>query len=143
MGYDVRVLSAHRAPDATSEFARTARSEGYGVIIGAAGLAAHLPGVIAAHTTLPVIGLPVASGPLAGQDALLAIVQMPPGVPVASVGIGAARNAALLALEILSVSDEKLGRALSAYRDKMNAGVLARDAMVREKGVRGYLESLK
>jgi len=132
--YVVRIMSAHRTPDAVASFAAAVRSEGFGVIISAAGLAAHLPGVIAAHTTLPIIGLPIGSGPLGGQDALYSIVQMPPGVPVACVGINAARNAALLAVEILAIADESLALGLERYRDKMKASVLAKDAALQEKG---------
>jgi len=131
--YDVRIISAHRTPETAASFARTARHDGFRVIIAAAGLAAHLAGVLAAYTTLPVIGLPIGSGPLAGQDALLSIVQMPPGIPVASVGINAARNAALLAVEILASSDESLADALESYREKMKASVLAKDAAVRTR----------
>lgn len=141
--YDVRIMSAHRTPEAVASFAVNARREGFGVIISAAGLAAHLPGVLASYTTLPVIGLPIASGPLAGQDALLSIVQMPPGIPVASVGINAARNAALLAVEILAVADESLADALSLYRERMKASVLAKDAAIQGKGIRKCLEDGK
>lgn len=143
IAYEARVLSAHRAPIEVAEFARSARDKGFGVIIAAAGLAAHLPGVIAAHTTLPVIGLPIKAGALAGQDALYSIVQMPPGVPVASVGIDNARNAALLAVQILAVADPALESKLFNYKTRMRDSVLARDATVREKGVKGYLESKK
>ncbi|HUP18992.1 MAG TPA: 5-(carboxyamino)imidazole ribonucleotide mutase [Gemmatimonadota bacterium] len=101
VGYDFEVASAHRSPDRVAELARTAEEKGYRVVIAAAGLAAALPGVMAAHTKLPVIGLPVAAGALRGVDALLAIAQMPPGVPVAAVGIDAGANAGHLALRIL------------------------------------------
>lgn len=104
VGYDFEVASAHRNPDRVAELARTAADEGYRVIIAAAGLAAALPGVMAAHSKLPVIGLPVGAGALRGVDALLAIAQMPPGVPVAAVGIDAGANAAHLALRILGRS---------------------------------------
>jgi phosphoribosylaminoimidazole carboxylase PurE protein len=100
---ELRVSSAHRQPEETAEIARTARANGYGVIICGAGLAAALPGFVASQTDLPVIGVPVAAGPLSGVDALLSIVQMPSGVPVACVGIGNAKNAAHLALRILGV----------------------------------------
>lgn len=101
VGFDFHVASAHRTPDRVAELARSAEAEGYGVVIAAAGLAAALPGVVAAHTRLPVIGLPVGAGALRGVDALLAIAQMPPGVPVAAVGIDNGKNAAHLALRIL------------------------------------------
>lgn len=114
--YEVTVSSAHRNPDATAEYARSAKDRGLKVIIAGAGLAAALPGVIAAHTTLPVIGVPVASGALNGVDALYAIVQMPPGVPVATVGIDNARNAAVLAAQILALSDDAIRQKLDAYK---------------------------
>jgi len=114
--YERTVLSAHRQPEETAEFARTARDRGIRVIIAGAGLAAALPGVVAAHTTLPVIGVPVGGGPLNGVDALYSIVQMPKGIPVATVGISNAKNAALLAVEILALSDESLVGRLADYR---------------------------
>ncbi len=116
ISHEAHVLSAHRQPDETAEFARGARSRGIKVIIAGAGLAAALPGVVAAHTTLPVIGVPVGGGPLNGVDALYAIVQMPKGVPVATVGISNAKNAALLAIEILAIADESLEDRLLEYR---------------------------
>jgi len=122
IGHEVHVMSAHRTPDRVRQFAREARARGVKVIIAAAGLAAHLPGVVAAHTTLPVVGLPLARSSLGGMDALLSIVQMPPGVPVACVGIDGARNAALYAAAILSVSDERVRQALDAYRQEMAGG---------------------
>ena len=115
--YDITVCSAHRNPARTAEYARTAKARGLKVIIAGAGLAAALPGVIAAHTTLPVIGVPCASGALNGIDALYAIVQMPPGVPVATVGIDNARNAAVLAAQILALSDAGIQKRLQAYKD--------------------------
>ena len=114
--YDVTVSSAHRNPDRTAEYARSARDRGLKVIIAGAGLAAALPGVLAAHTTLPIIGVPCASGALNGVDALYAIVQMPPGVPVACVGIDNARNAAVLAAQILALSDGGVQTRLEAYK---------------------------
>ena len=115
---EARVLSAHRSPDATVEFARSAREQGFACIIAGAGGAAHLAGVVAAHTTLPVIGVPLVAGELGGLDALLATVQMPAGIPVATVAIGkaGARNAALLAVEILALSDDDLRARLDDYR---------------------------
>ena len=117
--YDMIVCSAHRNPERTAEYASTAKARGLKVIIAGAGLAAALPGVIAAHTTLPVIGVPCASGALNGVDALYAIVQMPPGVPVATVGIDNARNAAVLAAQILALSDEDIQERLQAYKDAL------------------------
>lgn len=115
--YESHVLSAHRQPDETAAFARGAKERGIKVIIAGAGLAAALPGVVAAHTTLPVIGVPIANGPLNGVDALYAIVQMPQGIPVATVGISNVKNAALLAIEMLALSDETLADKLSAARN--------------------------
>jgi 5-(carboxyamino)imidazole ribonucleotide mutase len=129
--YEVRVLSAHRTPDQATDYARGARERGLQVVIAAAGLAAHLPGVLAAHTTLPVIGVPVASGSLGGIDALLAIAQMPRGVPVATVAIGGAANAALLAVQMLALADGALTDALLAYKRELAEGVLAQDAQGR------------
>ncbi|MXZ08688.1 MAG: 5-(carboxyamino)imidazole ribonucleotide mutase [Gemmatimonadetes bacterium] len=117
--YDMIVCSAHRNPERTAEYASTAKARGLKVIIAGAGLAAALPGVVAAHTTLPVIGVPCASGALNGVDALYAIVQMPPGVPVATVGIDNARNAAVLAAQILALSDEDIQERLQAYKDAL------------------------
>ena len=132
VGYELRVLSAHRTPAAATEFAETALERGLQVVIAAAGLAAHLPGVLAAHTPLPVIGVPVASGSLGGIDALLAIVQMPRGVPVATVGIGNAGNAALLAVQMLALADADLRQQLVAYRAEQAQAVLEQDAKQRD-----------
>jgi 5-(carboxyamino)imidazole ribonucleotide mutase len=132
IGYEIRVLSAHRSPEATTTYARTAHERGMRVLIGAAGGAAHLPGVIAAHTPLPVIGLPVAvAGGLAGVDSLLSIVQMPKGVPVATVSIGGAANAGILAVQILATADDGLRSALRAYKDEIERGVMAQDEQVQ------------
>jgi phosphoribosylaminoimidazole carboxylase PurE protein len=114
--YDTLIMSAHRTPNKVRKFSRAAGQNGYGVIIAIAGLAAHLPGVIASMTQLPVIGVPVETGPLSGSDALYAIVQMPPGIPVACMGIGNAKNAALYAVQILSLSDQPLAAKLTDYR---------------------------
>ena len=116
--FEARISSAHRTPAETAEFARTARDRGIEIIIAAAGMAAHLAGAVAAHTTLPVIGVPMASGSLQGVDALLSTVQMPPGVPVAAVGIGApgAKNAALLAAQILALNDKSLAQKLTQHK---------------------------
>jgi 5-(carboxyamino)imidazole ribonucleotide mutase len=113
---DERVLSAHRSPDELAAFARSAREEGFAAMICGAGLAAHLAGAVAAHTTLPVIGVPLSGGPLSGQDALYSTVQMPRGIPVATVSIDGAANAAILAVEMLAVTDEKLARQLAEFR---------------------------
>ncbi len=118
IGYEILILSAHRQPEETSRFARTAESTGYRVIIAAAGMAAHLPGVVAAQTTLPVIGVPLPASELQGVDALYSIVQMPAGIPVATVAIGktGARNAAVLAAEILALGDNQVREKLVAFR---------------------------
>lgn len=116
VSWEVRVCSAHRTPKDVEEYARTAESRGLKVLIAGAGGAAHLPGVLAAWTVLPVIGVPIGHRPLGGTDALYSIVQMPSGVPVATVGIDAARNAALLAVQILAVSDPTLREALHAFK---------------------------
>jgi phosphoribosylaminoimidazole carboxylase PurE protein len=131
--FEVRVSSAHRAPAQTSEYARTARQRGLKAIIIAAGGAAHLGGVIAAETTLPVIGVPIASTPLGGLDALLSIVQMPPGIPVACTSIGkwGAVNAAILAVQILAASDDTLAKKLADYKQQLAKGVAEKDAKVR------------
>ncbi len=131
--YEVHVYSAHRTPVQAKEFAENARSSGFGAIICAAGKAAHLAGAIAANTTLPVIGIPVKSSTLDGLDALLSTVQMPSGIPVATVAIDGAANAALLAIEILSVSDEALAQKLSEVRAKNAEAVLEKDKAVAEK----------
>jgi 5-(carboxyamino)imidazole ribonucleotide mutase len=124
---DVRIVSAHRTPEGMAEFARMAETRGYGVIIAGAGGAAHLPGMTAAYTTVPVVGVPVPSRHLQGLDSLLSIVQMPSGVPVATVAIGQAKNAAILAAEILALSDSDLRQRLHQYRDIMKQEVLATD----------------
>lgn len=126
----VKVMSAHRTPHEASEFAETALGNGYKVIIGAAGGAAHLCGVLAGHTTLPVIGIPVKGWALDGMDSLLSTVQMPKGVPVATVAIGKAGaiNAAILAVQIMALADDELAAALVEYKKNMAADVLAADA---------------
>ncbi|MFC1606904.1 5-(carboxyamino)imidazole ribonucleotide mutase [Candidatus Latescibacterota bacterium] len=118
--FEATVLSAHRQPDKTAEFARGAADRGVKVIIAGAGLSAALPGVVAAHTILPVIGIPIGAGPLNGVDALYSIVQMPKGIPVATVGISNARNAALLAVQVLALSDDGLAGKLTDYRRKLS-----------------------
>lgn len=126
--FECRVMSAHRTPAEAAEFASNARDNGFGVIICAAGMAAHLAGVVAGHTTLPVIGIPMKSAALEGMDALLATVMMPPGVPVATVGINGAKNAAVLAVQMLAVSDEELTEKLLAEKNKMAESVREKDA---------------
>ena len=131
--FAVRILSAHRTPLEAKKFAETARGKGYGAIIAAAGKAAHLAGAIAANTTLPVIGIPIKSSTLDGLDALLSTVQMPAGMPVATVAIDGAANAALLALQILAVSDRALATKLNAKRKSDSEKVLAKDTEISQK----------
>ena len=130
---EVRVLSAHRTPVEAAEFARSAREKGFGAIIAAAGKAAHLAGAMAASTTLPVIGIPVKSSTLDGLDALLSTVQMPSGMPVATVAIDGAVNAALLAIQILAVTDDGLAEKFAAYRKEASDKVLAKDQKISEQ----------
>lgn len=128
---EVHVISAHRTPDRTMEFAKTAEWEGIEVIIGAAGKAAHLPGVLAALTVLPVIGLPIKSSTMDGLDSLMSIVQMPKGIPVATVAIDGAENAALLAIQILSGKYPQLREKIKAYRKAMADEVIEKDKQFR------------
>lgn len=125
--YEIRIISAHRTPEIASDFSKKARENGFGVIIAAAGKAAHLAGAIAANTTLPVIGIPIKSSALEGIDALLSTVQMPSGIPVATVAIDGAENAAYLAVQILAVSDDNLAKKLADSRQKMTEAVIAKD----------------
>lgn len=124
--FEVHVMSAHRTPELASEFAAKAKENGFGVIICAAGMAAHLAGVIAGHTTLPVIGIPIKST-FDGLDALLATVQMPSGIPVATVAVNGAKNAAILAIQMLALSDDALGDKLAESKKKMIDGVMEKD----------------
>lgn len=129
--YEAHVFSAHRTPEQARDFSRSARDNGFGAIICAAGMAAHLAGAVAANTTLPVIGIPIQSKGLGGMDALLSTVMMPPGIPVATVAIDGAANAALLAIQILAVSDGELAAKLDAKRVKDAEVVLAKDAALQ------------
>jgi len=137
--FEAHVISAHRTPYDAEQFARNARDNGFGVIIAAAGKAAHLAGVIAAYTTLPVIGLPIKSSTLDGLDSLLSIVQMPPGVPVATVAIGGAQNAALLAAQILGVSDKAVADKLETFKTEMAEKVRAKDKEIQDE-IKSILE---
>lgn len=130
---EVRVMSAHRTPDAAAAFSKSAKAEGFGVIIAAAGKAAHLGGVLAAHTTLPVIGIPVKASTLDGLDALLSIVQMPSGIPVATVAIDGAENAAILAAQMLALSDDAIAAQLEQMKIDMEKGVEKKNAALQEK----------
>lgn len=129
--YEVHVMSAHRTPQLASEFAENAKKNGFGVIICAAGMAAHLAGVIAGHTTLPVIGIPIKSS-FDGLDALLATVQMPSGIPVATVAVNGAKNAGILAIQMLSLSDETLAQKLEQAKKDMIEGVKAKELKLQE-----------
>lgn len=129
--FEVRVVSAHRTPAAAEALAKNARADGFGVIIAAAGKAAHLGGVIAAYTTLPVIGVPIKTSMMGGMDSLLSMVQMPKGIPVACVAVDGADNAAILAAQMLALADEALAAALDRFKADMAAEVAAKDAKVR------------
>ena len=133
VGCEVRVLSAHRTPDEALAWARTAADRGLRVLVAGAGMAAHLPGVVAAVTSLPVIGVPIGSSKLAGLDALLAITQMPPGVPVATVAVDGGRNAGLLAVRILGSADPAVRERVDGFRAEQADKVRDRDAKVRER----------
>lgn len=131
--FEVHIFSAHRTPVEARDFSLSARKNGFGAIIAAAGMAAHLAGAIAANTTLPVIGIPIASGGLGGMDALLSTVQMPTGIPVSTVAVNGAANAALIAIQILAVSDEELAKKLDEQRAAGAEKVLAKNADVEAK----------
>jgi 5-(carboxyamino)imidazole ribonucleotide mutase len=137
VAYEVRVVSAHRTPEAMLEYARTAADRGLRVIIAGAGGAAHLPGMVASATPLPVIGVPVPLKYLDGMDSLLSIVQMPAGVPVATVSVGGARNAGLLAVRILAAADEDLRARMSAFQEGLRNLVAEKDAALRQSLGRG------
>ncbi|MFO7942362.1 MAG: 5-(carboxyamino)imidazole ribonucleotide mutase [Bacillota bacterium] len=137
ISYEARVLSAHRTPEETAEWARSARDRGLEVLIAGAGGSAALPGVVAAHTTLPVIGVPLKAWATDGMDALLAVSQMPKGIPVACVAINGAQNAGLLAAEILAVADSDVRSALDEYRSRRADEVGAKDRALVERGLTG------
>lgn len=129
--FEMNALSAHRTPEAVREFSESAQKRGLQVIIAAAGMAAHLPGVIAASTLIPVIGVPIKSS-IEGMDALLAIVQMPPGIPVATVGINGALNAAILAVQILSVADKELEKRFATYKEGLKQKIVKANEQLKE-----------
>jgi 5-(carboxyamino)imidazole ribonucleotide mutase len=135
VGWEMVISSAHRHPEKTARYARGAADAGLKVIIAGAGGAAHLPGVIASMSLLPVIGVPIAIEPLHGVDSLYSIVQMPQGIPVATVSVNGAYNAGLLAVEILAVHDQKLRQKLNSYRQMLAAKVEEKDCALREKGI--------
>ena len=137
---EVKVLSAHRTPDQAIEYAKSAEKNGLKVIIAGAGGAAHLAGVVAAHTSLPVIGVPISNKATAGLDALLSTVQMPPGIPVATVAINGAKNAGILAAQIIGTEHSNILQNVGMFKAKMSADVLAKNEKLQEKGFKKYLE---
>lgn len=132
VGYEMHIMSAHRTPADAMEFAQNAKQNGFGAIIAGAGMAAHLAGALAAQTTLPVIGVPLKSSVLDGMDALLSTVMMPSGIPVATVAINGAANAAVLAMQMLALADETLAKKLDDNRAEMTAGVRTKDQKLQE-----------
>lgn len=138
ISYEMRIISAHREPDLFFDYSKGAEERGIKVIIAGAGMAAHLPGMCAALFPLPVIGIPMHTASLGGRDSLYSILQMPSGIPVATVAINGAKNAAILAAKILAVSDEELKGKLKAFSEQMKTEVEAKDAKLQENGFRGY-----
>lgn len=141
-GYEIHILSAHRTPEAMVDYAKTAHHKGIQVIIAGAGGAAHLPGMVAALTPLPVIGVPVPTRQLQGIDSLYSIVQMPRGIPVATVAIGNAQNAGLLAIQILATQDPQLQAQVIAYRQGLQDQVQTKEARLQQLGYQSYLEQM-
>ena len=141
--YDLHIASAHRTPEHTAKLAHDAQEQGFKVIICAAGGAAHLAGCVAAQTVLPVIGIPIKNDTLKGVDALYATVQMPSGIPVATVAINGAKNAAILATQIIAISDENLKLKLEQYKNKLSNDNLAKDQKLHDIGLKSYLEGMK
>jgi 5-(carboxyamino)imidazole ribonucleotide mutase len=141
--YELTIVSAHRTPDRLVDYGKNAHLNGIGVVIAGAGGAAHLPGMIAAFTHLPVIGVPVKSSNMSGLDSLYSIVQMPPGVPVATVAINGARNAGILAAQIIGISNEEVAKSVIAFKESMNSEVLEKAAKVEEIGYQNYLNLKK
>lgn len=142
VGFEVHTLSAHRTPEAVVEYVQKSEASGYKVFICGAGGAAHLAGVVAAHTALPVIGVPLRAEKMgaAGVDALFSTVQMPPGIPVATVAINGAKNAGILAAQIIGAGDEAIRKNVFNYKKKMAKDIVAKDAKLQEKGFKKYLE---
>ena len=142
IGCEVHTLSAHRTPEAVVEYVTKSEQGGYKVFICGAGGAAHLAGVVAAHTALPVIGVPMMASKMgaAGVDSLFSTVQMPPGIPVATVGIGSAKNAGILAAQIIGAGDRDVRAKVTAYKEKMAKDIVSKDAELQEKGFKKYLE---
>jgi 5-(carboxyamino)imidazole ribonucleotide mutase len=141
MGYEMTVVSAHRTPDVLVSYATKAAGRGFKVIIAGAGGAAHLPGMTASMTVLPVIGVPVKTKTMDGLDSLLSITQMPPGVPVATVAVNGAKNAGLLAIQILALSDKSLQKKFADFKKKMETGVKAKADKLKKVGYKKYLAS--
>ncbi len=141
--YELVISSAHRLPEQTAQYAQSAAERGLKVIIAAAGGAAHLAGIIAAHTVLPVIGVPIRSDALSGLDSLYSTVQMPPGVPVATVAINGSRNAALLTIQILALDDPFLTARLNAYKRELAEQILDKNTRLNELGMEKYLEEMR
>ncbi|MEE0775887.1 MAG: 5-(carboxyamino)imidazole ribonucleotide mutase [Bacillota bacterium] len=141
--FGIHVTSAHRTPEKTHQIVAQGEKNGVEVFIAAAGGAAHLAGVVASATALPVIGVPIATNIMGGMDSLLSTVQMPPGIPVATVAVGGAKNAGILAAQILSVKDTSLREKISSYRQTMAEGVKAKDAKLQSMTVKEYLEQMK
>ena len=141
--YEMTIISAHREPDVFFEYAKSAESRGFKVIIAGAGMAAHLPGMCAAIFPMPVIGIPMHTTSLGGKDSLYSIIQMPSGIPVATVAINGGANAGLLAAKILATSDEGLLEKLKAYSEKLKNQVAAKDEKLKEEGYQAYLASMK
>lgn len=141
IGFEVSVLSTHRAPEETANYAKIAKRLGLKVLIAGAGGAAALPGSLAALTTLPVIGVPVKGKSLEGMDSLLSIAQMPPGVPVATVGVNSAKNAGILAAQIIAVSDSRIAKKIVLYKEKLKKEVLAKNNKIRKIGWEKYLKT--
>ncbi|MCR5734578.1 MAG: 5-(carboxyamino)imidazole ribonucleotide mutase [Lachnospiraceae bacterium] len=136
--YEMNIISAHREPDVFFDYAKNAEERGIKIVIAGAGMAAHLPGMCAALFPMPVIGIPMHTTSLGGRDSLYSIVQMPTGIPVATVAINGGANAALLAVKMLAISDEALLNALKEYSKKLKDGVLKKDARLKEKGYKNY-----
>ncbi|MBE5891810.1 MAG: 5-(carboxyamino)imidazole ribonucleotide mutase [Lachnospiraceae bacterium] len=141
--YEITVISAHREPDVFFEYAKTAEEKGFKVIIAGAGMAAHLPGMCAAIFPMPVIGIPMHTTSLGGRDSLYSIVQMPSGIPVATVAINGGANAGLLAAKILATSNPEILQKLKNYSEKLKNQVVAKDAKLQEIGYKAYLENMK
>lgn len=141
--YEVLILSAHRSPEETAKYAKHILDRGIKVVIAGAGGAAHLAGVVAAHFPLPVIGIPIKTSTLSGVDSLYSIVQMPPGIPVATVAINGAKNAGLLAIQILAVNDKKLEKKLLEYKKNLSNSVIKKTNKLKELGVTKYSEVMK